>query len=105
MPAGPFQSFLTGVKQNFARKLNASVESVKFKFEFLEADGASVEPFQPLDLAGDGNADQGQVVIYGINIEGQSKFNAQAPQTRDGYHWTPFDLLVHVHVDHNYSLL
>ena len=64
------QSFLTGVKQNFARKLNASVESVKFKFDFLEADGASVDPFQP--LVNDGSS-SGQVVIYGINIEGKFK--------------------------------
>ena len=63
------QSFLTGVKQNFARKSGTSVENVAFKFDFLDHGEATVDPYQSLDPPGDGGGTS--VVIYGLYIEGR----------------------------------
>ena len=57
-------SFLTGIKQNFARKKSLSVDLVVFKFVFLEH--TQVTPYASVDS----QDDELSVVIYGLYLEG-----------------------------------
>ena len=64
-------SYLTAVLQNYARGQGVTVNSVCFKFEFLDEDEL-VEALKIYDDDEDGLADDGSVLIHGLYLQGAS---------------------------------
>ena len=69
-------SYLTAVLQNYARGQGVTVNSVCFKFEFLDEDEL-VEALKIYDDDEDGLADDGSVIIHGLYLQGASWDNNQ----------------------------
>lgn len=64
-------SYLTAVLQNYARGQGVTVNSVCFKFEYLDEDELT-EALKIYDDDEDGLADDGSVIIHGLYLQGAS---------------------------------